>query len=230
MADRGSLFLQHLKQEAIIIRDDSSFFSSLLAQYRPKRNYQQELSDSLRLLLSLSRERLDYWPMLCSADIAYTAIRNIGICRLAEQGTFIFGYLDLIEHLERENSTTPTRLAALRHLRAMKHSYRRRLVSNFSLHVLCDALEGARDLLLLNDIPASPTKVFSGYSELRLLELKLVGKVDPRYLDSLSPHDPLATAWAIICDPRGYPNQPKFKNHRWIASVNDIADERFGAA
>src|SRR4051812_23386179 len=55
MAHRGSLFLQHLKQEAIILDDDECFLARLMEKYRPKHNYDDELGDSIDLLRDLQR-------------------------------------------------------------------------------------------------------------------------------------------------------------------------------
>ena len=86
MADRHSLFLQHLKQEGIILSDEDGFLSSIIQKYVPKLNYETELHDSFALLAALPRSPSAYWPTLCAADIAYVSVRNIAISRLAERG------------------------------------------------------------------------------------------------------------------------------------------------
>jgi hypothetical protein len=231
MAARGSLFLQHLKQEAIIIRDDDGFLFSLMDRYQPKQEYEDELSDSIGLLHDLSRQRLDYWPTLCSADIAYVAIRNIAIARLASKGKYAFDYGDLIGYFGKEHCISTAKLTALRQLRLLKHSYRNRLTPPSPWRILGPALEAADELFGLN--PSKHPKDqsgSSGYRGLRLLELELVGRVDPRVLDGLPLNDPLAVAWALIRDPRGYPDKPTIGDHRWMRRISDLAERRFATS
>jgi hypothetical protein len=230
MTDRGSLFLQHLKQEAIIVEDDDGFLASLIDRYQPKRQYEDELCDSLGLLRDVSHQRLDYWSILCSADIAYVAIRNIAIARLAASGAYTFDYIELMKRFGSECCLSAAKLDALRQLRILKHSYRGRDPTISSpLRTLTVALEGADELFGLSapSQPTDPTEMISGYRGLRLLELELVGKVDPRHLDSLPSHDLLAVAWTFIRDPRGYPDKPKLRGHGWLRNIRALAERRY---
>ena len=43
-ADQGSLFVQHLKQEAMIVADPSSHLAQLLAEFSTKGDYKRELN------------------------------------------------------------------------------------------------------------------------------------------------------------------------------------------
>ncbi|HEV7411224.1 MAG TPA: hypothetical protein VGO01_22300 [Bradyrhizobium sp.] len=227
MADRGSLFLQHLKLEGLIVKDDDGFLASVLDQYRPKQEYENELHDSFGLLSDLSRLPSSYWPTLCSADIAYVAIRNIAILRFASRGIYTFDYSDLVEQLAHENSISAAKLHALRHLRILKHGYRNRLTKLCPWRVLEDALECAEDLFG-QSCCAQPQNRFSvsGYRGLRMLERYLVMKADPRFLDRLPAHDPLATAWALIRDPRDYPKIIAIDD-AWIQRIRLSAESRF---
>jgi hypothetical protein len=78
MAARGSLFLQHLKQEGLIVRDQDGFLVCVINHFRPRHNYENETCESFALLSDIASFRSTYWPTLCAADIAYGAIRNIG--------------------------------------------------------------------------------------------------------------------------------------------------------
>jgi hypothetical protein len=129
IAARGSMFLQHIKQEGQIVRDDERFLATVVDTFRPKENYEDELFDSRALLHDISRPPLAYWPTLCSADIAFGAIRNIAILSLASRRRYTFDYSDLIDHFAKEQQVSPARLDALRQLRTLKHGYRNRVTT-----------------------------------------------------------------------------------------------------
>jgi hypothetical protein len=207
MAHRGSLFLQHLKQEGIIVKDDDGFLSSIIHRFRPKHEYESELRDSFSLLSNLSRKPLTYWPMLCSADMAYVAIRNIAISRLAERGIYTFDYADLIDHFTRKCRIALERSESLIQLRVLMHGYRNRRTGLSPWQALKDALAGAEELFGQRCGESSQAKGNQfGYWGLRSLELELVKMTDPRQLDILPTYDPLGRAWALIRDPRDYPS------------------------
>jgi hypothetical protein len=90
---------------------------------------------------------------------------------------------------------------------------------------LNDALLGAEELFG-RLTPLKDRDVSSGYRRLRMLELDLVLKADPTYWDQLPAHDVLATAWAYIRDPRGYPKD-KLVDAAWIVEVRRLAENRF---
>jgi hypothetical protein len=69
----------------------------------------------------------------------------------------------------------------------------------------------------------------SGYVGLRTLELGLVARADPRYLDNLPASDSLAGIWAVIADPRGYPKPWKIDDS-WVVMATNLIKRRFGAA
>jgi hypothetical protein len=227
MAARGSVFLQHIKQEGHIVRDDEGFLAAVIDTFRPKQNYDDELFDSWALLDDISRRPLAYWPALCSADIAFGSVRNIAVLSLASQGKYIFDYYDLIDHFANEHHVSSVRLEALHHLRTLKHGYRNRLTTLVPWHVLSNALLGVKDLFG----PRTPRRAkndSSGYRRLRMLELDLVTRADPRYWDQLPADDPLAGAWAHIRDPRGYPKD-KLVDAAWIRRIRLLAENRFAS-
>ena len=226
MANRGSLFLQHLKQEGVIVQDDDFFLADLIGRYVPKDDYEDQLAESFGLLRDVTSHTFDYWPMMCSADIAYGSIRNIAIGRLAAKGIYLFDYADLIRQLARHHVLARHQIDALLELRLLKHSYRARHTLTVSSDVLEIALQAANAVFRYPQTPArdEPSSA-RGYRGLRLLELNLVGRVDPRHLDKLPPAGALGKVWAFIRDPRGYRDTPPRIDSGWLrrasAMVND---------
>jgi hypothetical protein len=137
------------------------------------------------------------------------------ILRLASRGIYLFDYADLINYFVHESYVSTETLKALLGLRVLKHGYRNRLTIFSPQQVLSDALAGAEELLGQSHCaPPKHSEAFSGYRGLRMLELDLVTKADPRDLDLLPLHDPLAAAWALIREPRGYP-KPGLADEAW---------------
>jgi hypothetical protein len=222
MADRRSLFLQHLKQEGIIINDEDGFLSSLIHRYVPKTDYGYELRESFALLAAIRHRPSSYWLTLCAADIAYVAIRNIAISRLAEQQIYTFDYYDLIKHFMEQRPIAPRKSDALVGLRALKHGYRNRLATLSPSNIVMDALEGAEQLFGVGQATIDR----SGYFGLRMVEFELMKRADPRALDLLPLQDPLGQAWALICDPRDYP-KISLVDEAWVHETCQLAQRRF---
>jgi hypothetical protein len=227
MANGGSLFLQHLKQEGNIVNDDNDFLKSAFCQFRPRGNYDSEIRDSLRLLRDIPYRPLAYWSAMCAADIAYVAIRNIAILSLASRGMYKFEYAELINYFGSESRISCARLNALLDLRILKHGYRNRLTTLFPLPVLREAIIAAEEIFghLDSFFPQNADKRF-GYRGLRMLEFDLVMIADPRDFDRLPAKDPLAEAWTFICNPR-YPKPVKMVDRDWIGSIEQLAQARF---
>jgi hypothetical protein len=224
MASRGSLFVQHLKQEGVIVQDEAEFLGSLLQTYQPKRDYEPDLADSTALLFDISAiHTRAYWPTMCCADIAYGAIRNIAISRLASRGVYIFDYNKLLDYWAAECLISLSECAALRGLRILKHMYRARRADADIEPAYTTAVEAAMKLFgSVRGFPAPD----EGYRGLRLLELDLVTRFDPRHLDTLPTTHTLAGAWAFIRSPRGYP-QPRPRSSQWLGTVRNRADHCF---
>jgi hypothetical protein len=171
-----------------------------------------------------------YWAWLCSCDIAYVAIRNIGIHRLAAKGTYVFDFNDVLDRLGSRSKISVTKLQALKKLRFLKHAYRNRLSDIQRDNTLECALDGA-EVLFGVQISAVPTTQIAkvGYSGLRVLELSLVERFDPRCLDTLESADGFASAWQMISNPRGYP-KPWKNDSEWIGRVTIAATVSNNAA
>jgi hypothetical protein len=228
IASRGSLFVQHLKLEGIIVADKNGFLASTFAKYSPQPDCAREIEGSVALLRYVSGLVLSDWGALCSSDIAYVAIRNVAIHQLASQGVYKFDYNDVVDGLGRSRRIDPASLKAVRGLRHFKYAYRNR-IGVVGIHdALQKALREAEMLFELDIFGAEHEEpVLLDYAGLRVLELSLVDKVPPQYLDCLPSSDPLATPWAMICDPRGYPKPWKIDDS-WISDVADLVRERFG--
>lgn len=229
MASNGSLFLQHLKQEGAIIRDDDGFLGSIVANFRLRLEYGREARESFALLREITGRQATYWSSLCAADIAYGAIRNIAILQLAATKTYLFDYSELIDHFAFEAKLSSTTRDALLALRTLKHAYRKRLTTLAPEPILINALAGADQIFGLSRHETEIGCMTSGYGGLRKLELYLVSRADPRELDLLLGDDPLVGAWELIRNPRGYRPPRGLADAAWLEEQYWWVRNRFPA-
>ena len=124
LSANGALFIQHLKEEAQIIRDESGRLSKTLSEFRPKTDYSEELRQNA-ILAQLAR----VYPKtskgaLWSADVFYVATRNFGILYLAQRGVYKFGYRSVLQGLLERRVIAEDAISELTQLRRAKTIYR----------------------------------------------------------------------------------------------------------
>jgi hypothetical protein len=232
MSERRSLFIQHLKQEGIILKDAGLFLKSLFDEFRPKSDYVSEMQDSIWLLRYIQAQRTAGWTSLCGADIAYVSARNIGISLLAGRGIYEFSLSDVLSRLNDCRLISDEHVRALADLRELKFRYRKRLATPDSELVFRQGLQAA--LVLAEIAPTgkswlSEPSLQDGYRWLRWLEFNLVSKHDPRDLDALPPSDGLNSVWQLIRDPRNYPDRPRKYDAGWMCASREAARLMLGA-
>jgi hypothetical protein len=123
LADDGSLFVQHVKQEGLVVRD-SDVFSEVLRIFVPAKSVARKLQDNLALV-----ELTDGTPRLPTTvawalDVLAVAVRNYAILKNAEVGYYVFGYADLVHQLGHKHGLDCESQRALLELRLDKHHYR----------------------------------------------------------------------------------------------------------
>ena len=101
-ADQGSLFVQHLKQEAKILRDPSDRLAELLANFSPKASYKREANGAASLLGDLTDflPRCDAGPMW-TMDVMSVSFRSLAVATLADEGIYSFANSDIMNGLAR---------------------------------------------------------------------------------------------------------------------------------
>ena len=206
-----SLFIQHLKDEGIIVEDRGSWLQDKLSEAQKKHSY--EMDANLSVLLALPIERFNSESLigetLLAADLAYVATRNFGICYLANKEKSVFDYDEIVEclRIEFELSLAETRI--LKFLRPAKTAYRekidclpqsgtiddlRRVLSKFFVH---------RPLSRIDT--CMPTRwLGGGYSTLRDLEALIVTRLGRLPTNIELENNRLQTVWKWINNPRAY--------------------------
>ena len=126
MAQSGSLFVQHLKHEGSIIEDRFGWLQHQLARSCVKKSYRKDGDNSIKLALPIERFRSNDLinDQLLVSDVAFVSIRNLGICRAADKGKYIFDYSDIIDSLQESMQLGDEETTLIKSLRAGKSAYR----------------------------------------------------------------------------------------------------------
>lgn len=124
LARQKALFVQHLKLEALIMRDDASRLMHALSGYSPKSDYNVEVNQSARVLLSVINEDLGLGSSNWKFDVLAVNIRNLAILALANRGEYVFSYGDAMERLAIVYGLPVDDARRLLRLREIKARYR----------------------------------------------------------------------------------------------------------
>jgi hypothetical protein len=209
LANVRSLFVQHLKQEGRILRDDGSFLAAALESYLPKRDYSAERNDALRHIAALPFSSGSRWFDLCLADIIYVFFRNAAILHFASTGLYCFQYDELVARVADKFGISSEEQFALFALRDLKHAYRRRAPD-----CVAEPLLGLARTIIQDISSTIPNQAESSiargdttdeYFRLRLIELELTSRFEPSQLDVLKPEDNLFELWQQVLGAGGYP-------------------------
>lgn len=182
LADKGALFIQHLKLESSIIADLDGRLDSFLSSFHPRSDYGAEIQENSHLAsIAEIMPKVERGPLL-AADILYVAVRNFGVLTLAERNIHLYSFSSIISKLEELGITkkgSARTLASLRFLKCLYRSgeipvgRRAELEVAKALSCLPDAyfptsstFVDPRDIL----VAPKPSSSYSAYYQLRDLE------------------------------------------------------------
>lgn len=126
LVDKKALFIQHLKQESIILKDDSNRFNEILSSFQPSIDYSHDIEATK--YLALLTEKLINTPCCIgwALDILAVAFRNLSILTFANKGTYIFSYSNIIHEFRVKGDISEHEERLLHELRWHKSYYRNR--------------------------------------------------------------------------------------------------------
>lgn len=209
LAEVQSLFVQHVKQEGRIVRDDDGFLACTFDGFSPRTDYLGERNDALRHIAALPPVNGKYWHDLCLADVTYVFFRNAAILHLASSGRYCFGFKELVAAVASEFGFELSEQRAVLALRKLKHAYRQRLLDAPDLALLTAAQAAiSRFHAALSDLHQSSIEdgtTTNEYLLQRLEELSFASTFTPPVLDALGPNDPLFERWQHMKGCGGYP-------------------------
>lgn len=228
MVNSQSLFVQHVKQDGRVVRDDNGYLKRILDCYTAKHDYTRQLPGAIEPIRSLGAIELGYWGKLFQADILYVAVRNACILHRATYASPEFDFKRLIEWVGGAAGLTTSDEEVLLRLRSLKHAYRARCTTVD----VSSVFEAANTAKKLADYWASlfcstvnEQKCSNGYFELRALEGQLIRAVGPIYMDKLERKHELAELWATIRNSDPYnPRPPRLAS--WSRQVSDFLENQ----
>jgi hypothetical protein len=207
MASSQSLFVQHVKQDGQVVRDDQGYLRKVLEGYQANQNYYRELATAIEPILSLGKLEVGYWGLLFQADILYVAVRNACILHRATDASPDFDFKRLVQWVGEMADLTTSEKESLLRLRSLKHAYRDRSAEADVAEVR-DAAKAATKLAgYWQGLPCSTStgqEPSNGYFDVRALEGQLVRTVGPIYMDELDGNHELSELWGIICNSDPY--------------------------
>jgi hypothetical protein len=126
LAAHGSLFLQHLKSESLILKDVDARLENFLESFKPKPDYSHDI-DATRELVALTefvsgQKATIGW----ACDVLAVAVRNIGILEIANRGQYAFSMAAIYDKLVDFGILTNSDVQTLLPLRLYKSLYRSR--------------------------------------------------------------------------------------------------------
>jgi hypothetical protein len=96
---RHSLFVLHLKREAVILRDPGCRLRHCLSQATPRASYSWERAEARELIGTLERVPTASWAPGWALDVLATGFRSLAIAELADRGIFAFSMAAVLENL-----------------------------------------------------------------------------------------------------------------------------------
>ena len=211
MIGAGSLFVQHLRLEGRILADKSGWLVDALCGAVPKKSYQKDAAASAALARPIERlcPHAKIAEQLISADVAYVALRNFGICYLADRKQLSFDYTQIVSRLSGDFGLSSAEKDLLASLRGAKALYRK--------GVGCADVEGSIEDLsvvlskffvgqpLTPVSPCSPVRrLAGGYSTIRDFEASIVARCGRTPTETDINSMGLNDVWRWVKRPRDY--------------------------
>ena len=133
MADLGLLFVQHIKQDGIVIFDENNKLKAILNKFTPKHTYNAEIGVALELINIIPGIAIDINCIFWALDIVAVAIRNFCIAYFANKKIFVFSTHKLYGMLSKYFSLTDNDYNTLCYLRNAKYIYRNKKFTHADL-------------------------------------------------------------------------------------------------
>lgn len=183
LSDQGALFIQHLKLESVVLRDEGRCFKNLMTEFSPRQSYREDILNNFNMASVVATYPATKKGALWTADVLYVCLRNFGVLKLAERKKFVFSYNAILECLVNDSVLNAASVKSLAYLRVLKNSYRSGVDVDYNhIHeTLSAALEFIpTEVLSSSSLPLPPAHIVlaaetlpphvSSYHRLRNLE------------------------------------------------------------
>lgn len=126
---RKLLFIQHLKLEGIVIKDNCDRLLNFLHSAEPRSDYSWEIEQAKDLIGLIEDIPLNEWGSVWALDVLMVGFRSLGYATLANEGMFRFSFDEVLNKLHTIGFLKSSDLPILRALRKWKHSFREGIIS-----------------------------------------------------------------------------------------------------
>ena len=212
LSEMGALFVQHLRDEALIVHDESDRLRHQLSRFNPKPSYAAEVEETKHLIALSTSDVKSSKERAWASDVLAVTVRNLAILTFAERGHYEFDYANLIDLLSLEFGLNHEERRLLLKLRMYKSSYRKgqidNIISQREFENVCWTLSKSFGGPHYSDFPRHTAFSYPGanspYLHQRLVERDLL-MVEPA--TGIDDHEFGEVVWKlrrIIVSPRDY--------------------------
>lgn len=124
MADEGSLFIQHLKQEGRIVQDPSGRLHRTLERFEPATEHAAKAAGNSRLIALTGGVSDGRAAIGWACDVLSVAFRNHAVLDAAAAGIYLFSYPALVDLVVSKHDLSEADAKLLLSLRILKREYR----------------------------------------------------------------------------------------------------------
>lgn len=231
LIDKGALFAQHLKQEALIIYDDDDRLKHELSLFVPKPSYKKEIEETVRLITSATSNVNTVTEHAWASDVLAVSIRNLAILTLAERGRYLFDYDAVVCAYAEIKQLSKCERQLLSGLRLYKSLYRsgnsHLTLPKHEFEMICSVLAKCTDGAHFSDFdrrhPFFYHSQSTPYLSQRLVERDLITSVPLPSVDKELHAQVSARVWKKLVKPRDYgwefssPTSNVWKDVGWLS-------------
>lgn len=186
IAEIGSLFVQHIKQDGIIIKDNNKMIKNILFEYHPKNNYDQEIFDTVKSFNIVKNIENSVIGILWAIDVISVLFRNYCILFLANNKIYEFSFKKINYVIKDIFCLNDEEYNCICKLREFKYIYRHKCRTDFFyikeyiteiINILCkkininiDANFLSKDNFIDRQYKSLLDERDSGYRRLRIFE------------------------------------------------------------
>lgn len=166
LSDKKALFIQHLKQDAKILKDNNNRLSSILDNYSPKDNYNDEINETIHYF-----ELIKFIPDTVEGigwafDVIAIGLRNYNILQLANHKIYEFSLPSILNSSKGLFNLTDDDIKTLVKTRIAKKNFREKYYHHLpSKHQLIKTINILEKRYSISISPIFlPTKAFNQYA------------------------------------------------------------------
>ncbi|MCI7506932.1 nucleotidyltransferase domain-containing protein [Desulfovibrio piger] len=182
----GSLFVQHIKQDSIIKKDDDNILKNILLSYTPKKDYTADIIQAEKNFTILKYIENSSIGALWALDVISVLLRNYSVLRLANNNIYEFSLSRMYSFMMELYGFDDREFQYLCKLRYFKYIYRHKQQCDFheikkflsdilailsqklSLDIRVNFLQ-SKDFII-KQLEALMNEKGSGYKRLRIFE------------------------------------------------------------